>query len=92
MTDETIDEWMNNRAYKSAHDMAKLNPEKLADMTAEYAIENDKLRFQLEHLKKYRNLVFMIATDYYEMSHDKIRWQRDDWKIRAKKLVGEDVL
>ena len=79
MTNETIDEWMNKKAYSSALDMAKMNPEKLAETAAQLAIENDKLRFQLEHLKKYRSLVFIIATDYYELSYDKVFSQRDDW-------------
>jgi hypothetical protein len=92
MTDENIDEWMNRQTYKSCHDMAKMSPEKLAETAAQLAIENDKLRFQLEHLKKYRSLVFLIATDYYELSYDKVMWQRDDWKKRAKKLIGEDIL
>ena len=30
-----------------------------------------------------------IATDYVELSHDKVRWQRDDYIKQAKKLLNK---
>ena len=42
-----------------------------------------------EKLNAYRNLVRFIANDYHELSHDKIAWQRDDWKKRCRKLLEE---
>ena len=27
-----------------------------------------------------RQMIEYIAGDYHEMSHDKIKWQRDSWK------------
>ena len=38
-------------------------------------------------LEEYRNLVYFIANDYHELSHEKAMWQRDDWKMRCKKLI-----
>lgn len=45
---------------------------------------------EIERLKKYEKLVQFIANDYHELSHDKAKWQRDDWKKRCKKLIEED--
>lgn len=44
---------------------------------------------EIERLDKYRALVWFIANDYYELSYDKIKWQRDDWKKRCQKLIEE---
>lgn len=43
----------------------------------------------IEELEKFKELVSFIANDYYELSHDKAKWQRDDWKTRCKKLLKE---
>lgn len=45
---------------------------------------------EIERLEKYEKLVQFIANDYHELSHDKAKWQRDDWKKRCKKLIEED--
>lgn len=37
----------------------------------------------------YRATLHLIANDYYELSHEKIKWQRDDWKKRAAKVLLE---
>ena len=42
-----------------------------------------------EKLKKLYNLCYFIANDYVELSHDKIRWQRDDYMKRARRLLQE---
>lgn len=44
-------------------------------------------RDEIIRLKKYEKLVQFIANDYHELSHDKAKWQRDDWKKRCKKLI-----
>lgn len=31
--------------------------------------------------------VYMIANDYVELSQDKVRWQRDDYIIKARQLT-----
>lgn len=46
--------------------------------------------WEIERLRKYEQMVHFIANDYYELSYDKIRWQRDDWKKRCQKLMVED--
>ena len=43
---------------------------------------------EIERLRKYEELVGFIANDYHELSHDKIAWQRNDWKKRCYKLIG----
>jgi hypothetical protein len=45
---------------------------------------------EIERLQRYEELVQFIANDYHELSHDKAKWQRDDWKRRCKKLIEED--
>ena len=45
---------------------------------------------EIERLKRYEKLVQFIANDYHELSHDKAKWQRDDWKKRCKKLIDDD--
>lgn len=37
-------------------------------------------------------MVWYIANDYHELSHDKAKWQRDDWKKRCKDLMLEDIV
>lgn len=67
-----------------------MNPELLADYAAEICIKADRLEKEIERLKKYEQLVWYIANDYHELSHDKAKWQRDDWKKRCRKLIEED--
>ena len=45
---------------------------------------------EIERLQKYEKLVQFIANDYCELSHDKVMWQRDDWKKRCLKMIEED--
>lgn len=45
---------------------------------------------ELSNLVKYRSLVHYIANDISELSYEKVRWQRDDWKKRANKLIEEN--
>jgi hypothetical protein len=49
-----------------------------------------KMADEIERLRKYEKLVWYIANDYHELSHDKAMWQRDDWKKRCRKLIEED--
>ena len=60
-------------------------------------MEHDKVRDliidcrnEIERLRKYRSVVHFIANDYYELSYDKIKWQRDDWRKRCQKVIEED--
>ena len=45
---------------------------------------------EIKRLQKYEKLVQFIANDYYEMSHDKVKWQHNDWYKRCRKLIEED--
>lgn len=45
---------------------------------------------EIERLQKYEKLVWFIDTDYHELSYDKIKSQRDEWKKRCRKLIEED--
>ena len=45
---------------------------------------------EIVRLQRYEKLVQFIANDYHELSHDKAKWQRDDWKKRCKKLIDDD--
>ena len=42
-----------------------------------------------ENYTKLYNFVRYIARDWVELSHDKVRIQRDDYMERAKKLIDE---
>lgn len=50
-----------------------------------------KVNDEIERLQKYEKLVMFIAYDYHELSYDKVKWQRDDWKNRCKKLIEKEV-
>lgn len=52
--------------------------------------ELQEIHEEMIRLKKYEFMVQFIAEDYHELSHDKAKWQRDDWKKRCKKLIEED--
>mgnify|MGYP003340854614 CR=1 FL=1 len=45
---------------------------------------------EIVRLQRYEKLVQFILNDYHELSHDKAKWQRDDWKKRCKKLIDDD--
>lgn len=47
----------------------------------------EKAAREIETLRKYKDMVHFISCDYHELSHDKIRWQRDDWQRRCEKLI-----
>ena len=50
------------------------------------------VRDEMKRLEKYEKLVQFIANDYHELSHDKAKWQRDDWKKRCRELMTEDII
>ena len=49
-----------------------------------------QLEEEVERLQKYEKMVWFIANDYYELSHDKVKWQHNDWYKRCRKLIEED--
>jgi len=48
------------------------------------------LESEINRLKNYEKLVHFVAMDYHELSHDKISWQRDDWKKRCRQLIQSE--
>lgn len=47
---------------------------------------------EIDRLIEYKNLVHFIASDYYELSFEKIKSQRDDWKKRCQKIIEKDAV
>ena len=83
---------MTNSIVERANDYLTLgglfNPELANHMAVRDLIID--ARDEIKRLEKYENLVKFILSDYHELSHDKVLWQRDDWKKRCRKLVEED--
>ena len=55
-------------------------------------VDASQLKHLLDHydeLNKYVRFVEFIAHDYVELSHDKVRLQRDDYIRRARKLLED---
>ena len=42
-----------------------------------------------ENYAKLYEFVRFVANDYIELSHEKVKWQRDDFMKQAKKLLEE---
>jgi len=42
-----------------------------------------------QYVSELYEFVRYIATDYVELSHDKVRWQRDDYIKQAKKILEQ---
>ena len=40
----------------------------------------------LGFLKECSDFVAFVKNDYHELSYEKVMWQRDDWKKRAKRI------
>lgn len=59
---------------------------RLIDMSDEIL----RLRAENERLQKYEQLVIYIANDYWELSHDKIKWLYTEYKNKCRKLIEED--
>ena len=46
---------------------------------------------EIERLRRYEQLVQFIASDYWELSHDKIRWLYTEYKTKCRELIKEDA-
>lgn len=44
---------------------------------------------KIDKYEKLYNFVHLISTDYVELSHEKVRVQRDEYITRARKLIQE---
>lgn len=49
---------------------------------------NSKIAELEKTLELYRSALNLIATDQIELSHDKIRWQRDNYRNVSRKVLG----
>ena len=49
-----------------------------------------KLKKEILRLERYEKLVHFIASDYWELSYDKIRWLYTEYKTKSRKLIEED--
>jgi len=47
------------------------------------------IRKKIAKLEQYRDLVWFIANDSYELSYEKAQQQRDDWRKRCQRLLKE---
>ena len=45
---------------------------------------------EILRLQRYEKLVQYIASDYWELSYDKIRWLYTEYKTKSRKLIEED--
>ena len=71
-------------------DKLELTPELMIDIINSRGEMIDHYRKEVERLKRYEKMVWFIANDYYELSHDKVKWQHNDWYKRCRKLIEED--
>jgi len=60
------------------------------DDIVEKIVMKGKAAEEIRRLRKYEKLVQFIANDYWELSHDKIKWIYTDYKKRCRKLIEED--
>ena len=55
----------------------------------DYNTLSDNYNEMFDRYYELYNFVHFVANDYVELSHDKVRWQRDDYIKRARKILGE---
>ena len=53
-------------------------------------MDQDQLEKEIERLQKYEKMVRFIASDYWELSHEKIRWLYTEYKTKCRELIKED--
>lgn len=76
MTDDIVEKLKSwNRCYPG-----NLNIEDAVDEAAN----------EINRLRRYEQLVQYIASDYWELSHDKIRWLYTEYKTKCRELIKED--
>ena len=49
---------------------------------------NSRIAELEEEVAKYKDVLHTIAKDPIELSHDKVRWQRDHYKNISRKVLG----
>lgn len=76
--------------YTNLHEEAADEIERLRKLLAEADIDNIRVNYENERLQKYEKLVRFIASDYWELSHEKIRWLYTEYKTKCRELIKED--
>lgn len=71
-------------------DKLELTPELMLNIIETRGEMIDHYRVEVERLKRYEQLVQYIANDYWELSHDKIKWLYTEYKNKCRKLIEED--
>ena len=41
------------------------------------------------HFAKCMYFLYYVSSDFIELSHEKVQWQRDDWSKMARKIQAE---
>ena len=72
------------------NDKLELTPELMLNIIESRGEMIEQYRKEVERLERYEKLVQFIANDYWELSHDKIKWIYADYKKRCRKLIEED--
>ena len=54
-----------------------------------YEDQIEKLELKIDQLQKYKVFAIMIANEPWELSYEKIEWQRNWWSKLARELVKE---
>lgn len=63
----------------------------MSDDIVETIIMKGKAAEEVRRLRRYEKLVQYIASDYWELSHDKIKWLYTEYKTKCRELVQEDA-
>lgn len=69
---------------------SKTHAEHIKGLKAMEDKEHEMLSEEIKRLRRYEQLVQFIANDYWELSHDKIKWLYVEYKKRCSKLIEED--
>lgn len=60
---------------------------------ARLELANSQIERLEQELAKHKSVLHSIATDQIELSHDKVRWQRDHYRNMSRKVLGyENVI
>lgn len=62
----------------------------MTDDIVEKIVMKGKAAEEIRRLRKYEQLVQYIASDYWELSYDKIRWLYTEYKTKCRELINED--
>lgn len=96
MSDDIVEKIvMKGKAAEEIRRLRAENEKLIKDVkTAVFAdsAELKDIKKDNERLRRYEKLVEYIASDYWELSHDKIRWLYTEYKEKSRKLIQEDGL